>query len=109
MGPNRSQRMQSINGVTNNSITFTYILMATAEGEYSIPGATITADGNQMVSNSVKIKVLPPDKNREYGRWQRNCSSGNQSGTSSSVSNQDLLITATANKTNVYEPRKPFY
>ena len=33
-----------------------------AEGEYSIPGATITADGNQMVSNSVKIKVLPPDK-----------------------------------------------
>ena len=37
MGPNRSQRMQSINGVTNNSITFTYILMATAEGEYSIP------------------------------------------------------------------------
>ena len=30
MGPNRSQRMQSINGVTNNSITFTYILMATA-------------------------------------------------------------------------------
>ena len=31
MGPNRSQRMQSINGVTNNSITFTYILMATAE------------------------------------------------------------------------------
>lgn len=58
MGPNRSQRMQSINGVTNNSITFTYILMATAEGEYSIPGATITADGNQMVSNSVKLKFF---------------------------------------------------
>ena len=103
MGPNRSQRMQSINGVTNNSITFTYILMATAEGEYSIPGATITADGNQMVSNSVKIKVLPPDKTGNTADGKGTASSGNQSGTSSSVSNQDLLITATANKTNVYE------
>ena len=95
MGPNRSQRMQSINGVTNNSITFTYILMATAEGEYSIPGATITADGNQMVSNSVKIKVLPPDKTGNTADGKGTASSGNQSGTSSSVSNQDLLITAT--------------
>ena len=77
--------------------------MATAEGEYSIPGATITADGNQMVSNSVKIKVLPPDKTGNTADGKGTASSGNQSGTSSSVSNQDLLITATANKTNVYE------
>ena len=103
MGPNRSQRMQSINGVTNNSITFTYILMATAEGEYSIPGATITADGNQMVSNSVKIKVLPPDKAGGNTGGSSASSSSSPTGTSSSVSNQDLLITATANKTNVYE------
>ena len=103
MGPNRSQRMQSINGVTNNSITFTYILMATAEGEYSIPGATITADGNQMVSNSVKIKVLPPDKAGGNTGGSSASSSSSPTGTSSSASNQDLLITATANKTNVYE------
>lgn len=103
MGPNRSQRMQSINGVTNSSITFTYILMATAEGEYSIPGATITANGNQMVSNSVKIKVLPPDKTVNNQNGKATSSSGSQSGTSSSVSNKDLFITASVNKTNVYE------
>lgn len=61
MGPSRSQQssMQIVNGVSDltSSITFTYILMATAEGSFTIPGATITADGNQMVSNSVQIKI----------------------------------------------------
>lgn len=36
--------------------------MATAEGDFTIPGATITADGNQMVSNSVQVRVLPADQ-----------------------------------------------
>ena len=62
MGPSRSQQksVQVINGQTTStsSITFTYILMATAEGSFTIPGATITAEGNQMVSNSVHVKVL---------------------------------------------------
>ena len=66
MGPTRStfSNTQIINGAmsSESGITFTYILMATTEGDYSIPGATITADGDQMVSNSVKIKVLPPDR-----------------------------------------------
>ena len=66
VGPSRSQQssMQIVNGVSTStsSITFTYILMATAEGSFTIPGATITADGNQMVSNSVQIKVLPADQ-----------------------------------------------
>lgn len=52
MGPSRSQQksVQIINGETTStsSITFTYILMATAEGSFTIPGATITAEGNQI-------------------------------------------------------------
>ena len=43
MGPSRSQQssVQMINGQTTStsSITFTYILMATAEGDFTIPGA----------------------------------------------------------------------
>lgn len=109
MGPSRSQQtsMQVVNGQASStsSITFTYILMATKEGDFTIPGATITADGNQMVSNSVHIKVIPAD--------QANASSGNnrqQGGGSASrpssgtaISNNDLFITATTNKTTVYE------
>ena len=50
------------NVTSTSSITFTYILMANNAGEYTIPGASIIADGDQMVSNSVKIKVLPQDQ-----------------------------------------------
>ena len=112
MGPSRSQQssMQIINGVSTStsSITFTYILMATAEGSFTIPGATITADGNQMVSNSVHVKVLPADQAAAAASSGGSNSSGQQSNTSrassgTSISNQDLFITATASKTNVYE------
>lgn len=100
MGPSRSTQssVQIINGKTTStqSITFTYILMAKTEGEYTIPGATITADGNQMVSNSVKIKVLPADKSSQGGQQRGRTGSA-------TISGNDLFITGTINKTTVYE------
>lgn len=103
MGPSRSQQVQIVNGNTSSSITYTYILMATAEGEFSIPGATIVADGNQMASNSVKIKVLPPDKANNAPGNSRSTQSADQPASGSNISSQDLFITASASKTNVYE------
>lgn len=110
MGPSRSQQssVQMVNGQTTStsSITFTYILLANTEGNFTIPGATISADGNQIVSNSVKIKVLPAD---EANSATSSGNSGKQSGTTSrassgtTVSSNDLFITATASKTTVYE------
>ena len=100
MGPSRSTQssVQIINGKTTStqSITFTYILMAKTEGEYTIPGATVTANGNQMVSNSVTIKVLPADKSA--GQNQGKGKTG-----SATISGNDLFITGTINKTTVYE------
>ena len=63
MGPSRSQQSntQIVNGnvTSTSSITFTYILMANNTGEYTIPGASIVADGDQMVSKYChKIKVI---------------------------------------------------
>lgn len=111
MGPSRSQQssVQIVNGQTTStsSITFTYILMANNEGSFTIPGATITADGNQMVSNSVKVNVLPADQ--ASGASSSNNSSKQSGGATSrassgtSVSSSDLFITATASKTTVYE------
>ena len=99
MGPSRSEQssVQMINGKTTSmqSITFTYILMANAEGTFTIPGATVTADGNQMVSNSLTIKVLPADQDSGQGKQG---SSGK-----ASISKDDLFILATVNKTSVYE------
>ena len=103
MGPSRSQQSntQIVNGnvTSTSSITFTYILMANNAGEYTIPCASIVADGDQMVSNSVRIKVLPQDQ----GSSNSSSSSSTHSSSGTGVSNQDLFITASASKTNVYE------
>ena len=103
MGPSRSQQSntQIVNGnvTSTSSITFTYILMANNAGEYTIPGASIIVDGDQMVSNSVRIKVLPQDQ----GSSNSSSSSSTHSSSGTGVSNQDLFITASASKTNVYE------
>ena len=102
MGPSRSYSMQSINGKRSENLTFTYILMANKEGTFTIPGASITAGGNQMISNSVKVKVLPADQQSSSGNQSRGGRSG-QASSGSSVSKDDLIITATASKVNVYE------
>ena len=102
MGPSRSTQYQNYNGVVTNSITFTYILMAEKEGTYTIPGATIVADGNNYTSNSVEIKVLPPDQSSSTGNGNSARSSRNQAN-SGKISEKELFMTATASKTNVYE------
>ena len=102
MGPSRSTQYQNYNGVVTNSITFTYILMAEKEGTYTIPGATIVADGNNYTSNSVEIKVLPPDQSSGSGNSNSARSSRNQAN-SGKITDKELFMTATASKTNVYE------
>ena len=102
MGPSRSTQYQNYNGVVTNSITFTYILMAEKEGTYTIPGATIVADGNNYTSNSVEIKVLPPDQSSGSGNSNLARSSRNQAN-SGKITDKELFMTATASKTNVYE------
>ena len=102
MGPSRSTQYQNYNGVVTNSITFTYILMADKEGTYKIPGATIVADGNNYTSNSVEIKVLPPDQSSSNAGSGRASSSRNQAN-SGKITDKELFMLATVNKTSVYE------
>ena len=94
MGPSRSEQSstQIVNGSVSStsSITFTYILMANTAGEFTVPGASIVADGNQMISNSVKIKVLPQDQNHNSSRRNNDNSSS-------------IQPSSNASKTNVYE------
>lgn len=106
MGPSRSEQSstQIINGnvSSSSSITFTYILLAQNVGTYSVGGASIVANGDQMISNSVRIKVLQQDQDNNSG----SSSAGNSGGSAShstSVSKQDLFIVGSASKTNLYE------
>lgn len=105
--PSRQSSVQIINGKTTStrSITYTYILMATAEGSYTLPAASIVADGEQMLSNTVEIKVLPADKAAASGTGssQSNGRTGTSRASASSVADSDLFIRATVSKSSVYE------
>lgn len=107
MGPTRSTQSstQIINGKmsSSQSITYTYILMANKEGTFTIPGASIIADGEPMTSNSVTVKVLPPDKGSSGSGAQGGAAAASSAASSGKISSSDLFITATASKTNVYE------
>lgn len=108
MGPSRSQQSSTliINGKvsSSSSITYTYILMAGDAGTYTIPAASIEANGEKIFSNAVTIKVLPPDQSASgsKGSQKSGAQAGNQAA-SGRITSNDLFITATASKTTVHE------
>ena len=82
----------TINGKkTSYSVTFTYILLPKAAGEYTIPGASIEVGGKSITSNSVTIKVLEEDS----GQKDR--------GSSATIEDGDIFIVGTVSRTKVYE------
>jgi len=110
-GPNTSTQSSYtiINGKSENSttITYTYIVVATEQGDVELDGATIKAGGKQFTSNKLTIKVLPPDQasqaQGEQGQGSNQAQSRPSSGQSSAVGNDDLFMLATVDKTTVYE------
>ncbi len=60
MGPSTSQNVSIINGRMSRTISWTYVLEAQKEGNYKIPPATVTYNGNDIRSNQVDIVVTKP-------------------------------------------------
>ena len=80
--------------------------MATKEGKFTIPGATIVADGKEMISNSVSVEVLPEDKSAQgsgllEGVLQR--AKPRVLKADRPLKNDDIFITATVSKNSVVE------
>ena len=107
MGPSRQQSSstQIMNGkvTSNKSLTYTYILMAGEPGTYTIPAASVEVNHEKIFSNSLTIKVLPPDKEAEADQNSNAGGSSRSQASGSRISNKDLFITTTASKTKVYE------
>ena len=99
------QSYQNIHGKVSSSvqITFTYILVIDKEGEYNIPGSTITVDGKRVTSNSVKINALPGNASSARNQQQQYISNHSQAGNQQRANSEDLFVLATLNKTRVYE------
>ena len=70
-GPSTSSQssFQMINGKTTHSstITFTYVLLAKEEGEFTLPKADVVVEGKTIRSNSTTIKVLPASQRNQGG------------------------------------------
>ncbi len=102
----RSFKQSTINGKTTSesSVTYTYILVAQEEGDFTIAPANIQVDGTNYKSNSLKIKVLPPDKSASNPKAAGdNSGKGNAQAASPNVSANDAFIRAIVSKNSVYE------
>ena len=109
-GPSTSSQssFQMINGKTTHSstITFTYVLLAKEEGEFTLPKADVVLEGKTIRSNSTTIKVLPASQRNQGGG-----TSSQQGGQShrdthvsdGNISDRDLFISATVSKGKVFE------
>jgi hypothetical protein len=95
-GPNQSTSMQYINGSMTQSISFSYILEAKKEGEFTIAPATIEANGNTITSNEVKIRVVKgqPSTNTQGG--------GQKSNQNTSGNPNDLFARIEVSKRNAF-------
>lgn len=105
MGPTSSvsRSMQYINGKSSSSYsqTFTYVLMPKKEGTFNLGPATIKIKNSNYSSNSLVIKVLPPDKTAEAassGSGGSQASSG-----SSNIGGDELFVRMNVSKRSVYE------
>lgn len=106
-----SSSTQVINGnvTTDSSESYSYTLIANSEGTFTIPSATITVNGKNYTSNSVQIKVLPPDKNAQPQQQQpqqqgsKNDQASAATSTVQNINAKDAFIRAIVSKSKVSE------
>jgi hypothetical protein len=108
IGPNRSMQSsyQMINGHTSStsSITYTYIVAATKNGNYTISPAHVVVGGKTIASNAIKIQVSGTSQSGSSARQRQNDDDGGEMRDAGShISGSDLFIKVTANKKRIHE------
>lgn len=104
-----SSSTQIINGnvTTDSSESYIYTLNANSEGTFTIPAASITVNGKSYTSNSVQVKVLPPDKNAQAQQSGNGGGGGGQTSaatsTAQNINSTDAFIRAIVSKSKVSE------
>lgn len=109
-GPFSSSYMsrQIVNGKSSvsNTTTYTYVLIAEKEGTYTLPAAKAVTGGKTYTSNTISLKVLPPDPNNRQSQSassNRRQSSSSSSGNATEIGKNDVLLAVDLSKTTVYE------
>lgn len=109
-GPYTSQSSSTsfVNGKRTSSfqMTYTYTLLASKEGSFTIPPATIKVDGEQYTSNGVRITVLPADEPAQTNANRQSHTAGttaSQQNESQTISSENLFMRTLVSKTKVHE------
>ena len=112
MGPSSSvsRSMQIVNGQMSSSYsqTFTYVLMPKKEGTFNIGPGSIKIKNANYSSNSLVIKVLPPDKAGSAGGGRSGGAAAGAAGAgasqgSTSVGANELFVRMNVANRSVYE------
>ena len=107
MGPSTSSQssFQMINGRTSStqSITYTYIVVANKNGNFTIPAARITAGGKTIESNEVRIAVAGQSQQSSGQHQGGRSAAGQMQQSGSSITGRDLFIRVSASKRKVRE------
>lgn len=108
----RSSSFQSINGHTTQSstMTFTYTLVAEKKGKFTLPAATALVGGTSYKSNTQQIEVLEgsepssaPQQSQPMPQANTSVNDPFASAPSSVKPGDELFISVSASKQNVYE------
>ncbi|WP_259070565.1 BatD family protein [Mucilaginibacter sp. X4EP1] len=102
-GPNESTSMESINGNTTVSTSYSYVLMAAKEGEFTIGPATIVVNGKRLSTQPIKIKVVKGRPVPQNNAQQQNAPDNNISEAAAGDLSKLLFIRAVVDKNNVYD------
>ena len=107
IGPNRSMQSsyQMVNGHTSSSssITYTYIVVATKNGTFTIPPAHVTVDGKNISSNSLSITVSGSAQGGASSNRRQSNNEPQIRDAGSKISGSDLFIKVSSSKKQVYE------
>lgn len=105
----RQSSFQFINGKStrSSSITYTYVLVASKPGTYTLGAASAQVGGSTVHSRTMRIRVerigSGASNQMQSSASSRRSVGGSQQSGSESVSSNQLFMTATASRTTVYE------
>ena len=97
----KSSSVQFINGKMSQTVnnTISYVLVASMEGEFTIGQASVRSDGKTYKTNPVKVKVVKEVQSKP----QQGGQAGARQTQQATLAEDDVLIVASVDKTNVYK------
>lgn len=105
-----SNSFSIVNGHTTQSstMTFTYTLVATTEGKFTLPAANVVVSGKTYKSNTASIQVLQGDdasaqSTNPHHQAQQQQPQQTSRPSASGISSSDIYMSVTASKRSVYE------